>query len=210
MKDLKIYLCTWNLEESSSFVDIFQDLDYLKTKYNLSSETGFLYLDVGFARPSDDFLKELYEEYSDKVIISASAKYTLEKLIPESTPLFEYNSSLEAHSILISFLDLDFKRDEIEKLDNSSVETYPIDSLGYQLSATYEIPQEIYEKSIAEIDLSVRSSNCLRFVGTLTLGDLLNMKEWDGLKIPNLGRKSWNEIKVKLYKFIDTGDLKKK
>lgn len=210
MKNLKIYLTKWNLEESSLFVDIFQDIDDLKTKYNLSSETGFLYLDVGFARPSDNFLKELYAEYSDKVIISASAKYALEGLIPESTHVVEYKSPIQENTILISFLDLDFKMDEIVKPHNFPVRTYHPQSLGYEFIGSNKLPQEIYEKNIAELDLTVRSTNCLKSIGIFTLGNLLNMTPYDGLRIPNLGRKSWQNIRDDLEEFLERYYLKKK
>lgn len=48
--------------------------------------------------------------------------------------------------------------------------------------------------SIRELDLSIRSLNCLRRADINTLGDLLDKTEEDMMKIRNLGRKSLKEI----------------
>ena len=56
--------------------------------------------------------------------------------------------------------------------------------------------------SIDDLDLSVRSTNCLRRAGIATVDDLCNKTEDDMMKIRNLGKKSLDEIKKKL---IDLG-----
>ena len=53
--------------------------------------------------------------------------------------------------------------------------------------------------SIDEMDLSVRSNNCLRRAGINTIGDLIKKTEEDMMKVRNLGRKSLDEIKNKLF-----------
>jgi DNA-directed RNA polymerase subunit alpha len=52
--------------------------------------------------------------------------------------------------------------------------------------------------SIDELDLSVRSNNCLRRAGINTVGDLLKKTEAEMMKVRNLGKKSLEEIKKKL------------
>ena len=52
--------------------------------------------------------------------------------------------------------------------------------------------------SIEEMDLSVRSNNCLRRAGINTVGDLINKSEEDLKKVRNLGTKSLDEIMKKL------------
>ena len=52
--------------------------------------------------------------------------------------------------------------------------------------------------SIEEMDLSVRSNNCLRRAGINTVGDLINKSEDDLKKVRNLGTKSLEEIIKKL------------
>ena len=52
--------------------------------------------------------------------------------------------------------------------------------------------------TIEELDLSVRSSNCLRRAGINTVEDLTNKTEDELLKVRNLGRKSFEEVINKL------------
>ena len=50
-------------------------------------------------------------------------------------------------------------------------------------------------RSVDELDLSVRSANCLKAENIFYIGDLIQRSENELLKTPNLGRKSLNEIK---------------
>ncbi len=61
--------------------------------------------------------------------------------------------------------------------------------------------EELDNKPIEELELSVRSSNCLRAANVNTLGELREKSEEELEKIKNLGRKSLNEIKEKLAEY---------
>ena len=50
-------------------------------------------------------------------------------------------------------------------------------------------------RSIEELELTVRSTNCLKAESIFLIGDLIHRSEFDLLKTPNLGKKSLNEIK---------------
>ena len=52
--------------------------------------------------------------------------------------------------------------------------------------------------SIDDLDLSVRSNNCLRRAGINTVEELTQKSEEDMMKVRNLGRKSLDEVKKKL------------
>ena len=52
----------------------------------------------------------------------------------------------------------------------------------------------IREQKIENLDLSMRSYNCLKRAGIKTIGDLLNFSYYDLIKIRNLGRKSMKEV----------------
>ncbi len=54
---------------------------------------------------------------------------------------------------------------------------------------------EHLDKSVEELELSVRSYNCLKNANIRTIGDLVQKTEGDMLKTKNFGRKSLNEIK---------------
>ena len=57
---------------------------------------------------------------------------------------------------------------------------------------------KVLEMTIEELDLSVRSFNCLKRAGINTVADLVNTTEVDMMKVRNLGRKSYEEVVNKL------------
>ncbi|MEG0600565.1 MULTISPECIES: DNA-directed RNA polymerase subunit alpha [Vagococcus] len=58
--------------------------------------------------------------------------------------------------------------------------------------------EKMLETTIEELDLSVRSYNCLKRAGINTLQELTNKSEAEMIKVRNLGRKSLEEVKAKL------------
>ena len=62
--------------------------------------------------------------------------------------------------------------------------------------------EKMMEMSIEELDLSVRSYNCLKRAGINSVNDLANKTEEDMMKVRNLGRKSLEEV---LNKMADLG-----
>ena len=58
--------------------------------------------------------------------------------------------------------------------------------------------EKVLEMTIEELDLSVRSYNCLKRAGINTVLELANKSEDDMMKVRNLGRKSLEEVKAKL------------
>jgi DNA-directed RNA polymerase subunit alpha len=68
----------------------------------------------------------------------------------------------------------------------------PFESTGEPLSASVN---EHLDKSVEELELSVRSYNCLKNANIRTLRELVEKTEGDMLKTKNFGRKSLNEIK---------------
>ena len=59
--------------------------------------------------------------------------------------------------------------------------------------------EKVLEMTIEELDLSVRSFNCLKRAGINTVEDLINKSEDDMMKVRNLGRKSLEEVMHKLH-----------
>lgn len=79
----------------------------------------------------------------------------------------------------------------------------------FQLFVNFEDPQPVQDEKIAndlpfnknllrkvdELELSVRSANCLKNDNIIYIGDLVQKSEQEMLRTPNFGRKSLNEIK---------------
>lgn len=61
-----------------------------------------------------------------------------------------------------------------------------------------EEQDKVLEMSIEELDLSVRSYNCLKRAGINTVGELIQKTEEDMMKVRNLGKKSLEEVVNKL------------
>lgn len=92
----------------------------------------------------------------------------------------------EAANILIEHFDLFVLCDEpvVLKEDKPS-----------NVEVTTPTINEYLNKSIDELELSVRSYNCLKNAGIRTIADLVQKTEYEMLKTKNFGRKSLNEIK---------------
>ena len=61
------------------------------------------------------------------------------------------------------------------------------------------IKEKVLEMTIEELDMSVRSFNCLKRAGIDTVEDLTNRTEADMIKVRNLGKKSLEEVIFKLH-----------
>ncbi len=77
-----------------------------------------------------------------------------------------------------------------------SGETYAADSIMVEKDDKGK--EKVLEMTIEELDLSVRSFNCLKRAGINTVEDLISKTEEDMMKVRNLGRKSLEEVVNKL------------
>ena len=59
--------------------------------------------------------------------------------------------------------------------------------------------EKVLEMSIEDLELSVRSFNCLKRAGISTVEDLTSKTETDMMKVRNLGKKSFDEVTAKLH-----------
>ncbi|AGB40228.1 DNA-directed RNA polymerase, alpha subunit [Halobacteroides halobius DSM 5150] len=73
-----------------------------------------------------------------------------------------------------------------------------INEVDIMVEKEEEEKNEILETTIEELDLSVRSSNCLKRAGVDTVEELTTTTENELMQIRNLGKKSLQEIKAKL------------
>jgi DNA-directed RNA polymerase subunit alpha len=87
-------------------------------------------------------------------------------------------------------------RDDLESIFLADAEEYGSEQLGGGEEA---LPQED-DMSIDELELGVRSLNCLKREGIETVGDLVAKSEQELMCIPNFGRKSLDEVRERLEK----------
>ena len=71
-------------------------------------------------------------------------------------------------------------------------------SSGDELDEGDEMVRQLLNTSVEELELSVRSSNCLKNANIHTIGELTKKTEEDITKTRNFGKKSLEEIKAKL------------
>lgn len=86
-------------------------------------------------------------------------------------------------------------KEAVEQVGNVLEPLIPITSEKLE---KYDVPTSVFKKSIDELNLSVRSYNCLRGAGIKTIGQLCSRNEDQLLKTKNFGRKSLSEIKAEL------------
>ncbi len=74
------------------------------------------------------------------------------------------------------------------------------DAIGAEIMVekTEQGKEKVLEMTIEELDLSVRSFNCLKRAAINTVEDLINKSEDEMMKVRNLGRKSLEEVMAKL------------
>jgi DNA-directed RNA polymerase subunit alpha len=78
------------------------------------------------------------------------------------------------------------------------------ESLGVAVSGKEESKESILEMNIDDLELSARSSNCLKKAGIKTVGKLIEYSEADLMKIKNFGAKSAKEVMEKLSEYKTT------
>ena len=66
------------------------------------------------------------------------------------------------------------------------------------ITKEYNEKEKVMEMNIDELELSVRSYNCLKRAGINTVEELTNKTSDDMMKVRNLGRKSLEEVLAKL------------
>ena len=75
------------------------------------------------------------------------------------------------------------------------------ESLGVAVSGKEESKESALEMSIDDLELSARSSNCLKKAGIKSVGELVKYSETDLMKIKNFGAKSAKEVIEKLQEY---------
>lgn len=75
------------------------------------------------------------------------------------------------------------------------------DVLGISVPGKEESAESVMDMSIDDLELSARSSNCLRKAGIKTVGEIMKYSVEEMLKFKNFGLKSLNEVREKLAEY---------
>ena len=96
---------------------------------------------------------------------------------------------------------VDYDKLTIDVWTDGSLKPYEAISLAAKVMVEKEESkrEKILEMPIEELELSVRSYNCLKRAGITTVQDLANKSEAEMMKVRNLGKKSLDEVVNKLH-----------
>jgi len=117
---------------------------------------------------------------ADDGVVLQLTNYRDQILTPEEAVSLSAKVLSEHLSLFIDLSEAGMKTDVITKIDTTEKQR-PVDDM-----------------SIDELELSVRSYNCLKRAGINTVGELVNKSSDDMMKVRNLGRKSLEEVLAKL------------
>ncbi len=146
----------------------------------LSDEVGTIVVDASFSpiiRVAYDVESARVDQSTDyeKLVISITTDGSIK---PEDAMGFAAKVVKDHFELFVNFKEPKEELDAPEASDTAN-----------------GISSDILNKSIEELDLSVRANNCLQYAEIKTIGALVELSEPEMLKIKNFGKKSLDEIK---------------
>ena len=151
---------------------------------------------------STDYDKLIMEVWTDGSITPQSAVSQAANILMEHLSIFSIDGE-----------DVEEETPEVEVAEEVEINT------GFSDDFYEEEPMEMNDnllKSVEELELSVRSYNCLKNANIRTLAELVQKTEQEMLRTKNFGRKSLNEIKELIITMglhfnmrVDTDELQK-
>lgn len=157
-------------------------------------------------------LKEDFEEEEDPTLSLACGGFgVLKRNNSNTTTRNAEKKSLDEVIKKLEELGLSLAEDPKKEQEDAA----PVACGGLDILDPYEDDGEKLCMSIEELDLSVRSHNCLTRAGIATVGDLIDLTLEDLRRINNLGKKNFDEIVTKVHnlgfgflrEFKNSGDL---
>lgn len=167
---------------------------YLHDEYSFICPLNDLCWSYLYSKEKNEIIYKFLElEYIDHILSIYSANISnCDLFIVESL----YKGDLQWHLLLVDYFDNIFEVENIK--NNESTLKNIVDHINCQ---PVESKTRYIEYSCEELDLSVRSYNCLKRAGIRTLDDVISKTEDELMLVRNLGRKSLDEVikKVKEY-----------
>lgn len=185
-------------EYNSEINEIKSDIENLEIIYEFSSNTDYEYENIELSKLSinKDKLEKLKEE--NIISIQDLIKKCENKMIDsfKEINIYDLNFSERTYNCLkrginnlydlLSFIKDDFSTIRIRNYGEKTHEEV--------INRLTELGLYIKIDALEDLNLSVRSFNCLKRARIMNLSDLLNLTEEELLKVKGLGRASYNEI----------------
>lgn len=141
-----------------------------------------------------DYDKLVLEVWTNGTMRSDEAVSKASEILTSHLKLFQ---NLEA-IIPETLIEDDGRNDDDDSFDVDGGNDFELPTESHP---TADREKHILDMAIEDLDLSVRSFNCLKRAGISVVGDLVSRTEEDMMKVRNLGRKSLEEVKKKLNDF---------
>ena len=205
--------CSGEREVTAGDIKQDSDIEILNPEHHIAtlSEGSRLYMELTFDHGRGYVSQERNKQLGQPAIgtIYTDSIYT---------PVYNVSYSVENTSV---GSNTDYDKLTLEVLTNGTISAKEAVSLGAKilnehlnlfvdLSAEAKnteimvereetIKEKVLEMTIEELDMSVRSFNCLKRAGIDTVEDLTNRTEEEMIKVRNLGKKSLEEVIFKLH-----------
>ncbi len=198
------------------------DLEVLNPEHHLLTlaENERFYMELTFEHGRGYVSQERNKQLAAEVALQQNISVPIGTIFTDSiyTPVYKVNYDVDNTRVGSV---TDFDKLTIDVLTNGTITAKEAISLGAKIlnehlnlfvNLTDEakkaeilvepeeaVKEKVLEMSIDELDLSVRSFNCLKRAGIDTVEDLTNRTEEDMIKVRNLGKKSLEEVIQKLH-----------
>ena len=205
--------CSGEREVTAGDIKQDSDIEILNPEHHIAtlSEGSRLYMELTFDHGRGYVSQERNKQLGQPAIgtIYTDSIYT---------PVYNVSYSVENTRV---GSNTDYDKLTLEVLTNGTISAKEAVSLGakilnehlnlfFDLSAEAKnteimvereetIKEKVLEMTIEELDMSVRSFNCLKRAGIDTVEDLTNRTEEEMIKVRNLGKKSLEEVIFKLH-----------
>ena len=212
---------TGEREVTAGDIKLDSDIEILNPEHHIATvgKNDRFYMELTFASGrgyvSQERNKQLHAQ-----LLGAAASAPIGTIYTDSiyTPVYNVNYNVEDTRVGNV---TDFNKLTLEILTNGTISAKEAISLGAKILNEHlnlfvdlsddarkaeimvereeTIKEKVLEMTIEELDMSVRSFNCLKRAGIDTVEDLINRTEEDMIKVRNLGKKSLEEVIQKLH-----------
>ena len=197
------------------------DIEILNPEHHIATvgENERFYMELTFASGRGYVSQERNKQLQSQ-ILGATASAPIGTIYTDSIYTPVYNVNYTVDNTRVGNIT-DYDKLTLEVLTNGTISAKEAISLGAKILNEHlnlfvdlsdearkaeimvereeTIKEKVLEMTIEELDMSVRSFNCLKRAGIDTVEDLINRTEDDMMKVRNLGKKSLEEVILKLH-----------